>query len=901
MKYAVVVGSTVKGLLAAAELRRRGYHVTMITTGTYLLQDITETWRYNAPIYAQDLRNLLLPVAGMLGETLSESDLKTPAAIKRIALLWMQKAGVEVRYMTHIIGLALHNETLAGVLAADRWGTFILPCHHAVDATLYDEATSLAGFGPRTFPAGTKGTARFDLVGVTETTEVFPEGIRVLAGGMAGDHRIVEVQYTLPAAMIMPEIRGYAVQCITAAIKRLVSGYRCMAGAQPGEALPLAVDIEAGDLAPLHIPGWNTGRGSGETPTHMLIGGKRFPWVECEGKPVFPAEKLPVIQGDVCVAGLGTAGIWAAISAQRQGARVVGIEYNPFPGGTRTMGGVSGLYYGNRSLLFRQQWQEVLTYTRSLLPNQSKGIINPVTEALFYHTQAESIQSLPCSVVCGAGVDENKLQYLLVAGEQGLSVVRAKQFIDATGDGDAAVLCGCRYTSGDAETGITQNYSQWNRCAGGVLGRRGIDQDTMDGNERGEWTRSLESNLLTAREYDLFDMLTIRENRRIHGYMSVTMPQVARGMQYHDVLCEAYSTYDPHGRCMDLTGRLGLMPALGKARFVSIPLRAVTVPEVNNLLITGKALDFDQPAFNYIRMSTDIRTLGWIEGILAATCAAGDVQPMEASLHFLQEEMRKLGAITYDVPQTDRETVSVDRLSAGILCGDRVAFHEAMLVNDKRIAAMLSQADIQLDGHIGDLAQRTLLFYGETKYAAVIERRLQSIAQRCEQIIYQDRQNADGVVRCGMVREKPDDYWEMNQMAVLLSMVQYLPARETIAAMMRDTIAGGTWENHSSNYASIRLDCQTLPNYDRMLCMAVCGQLMPWKGYAQPLQQLFHRVNDVAIEGSSFYKEYLLLSIARAAVRCDSSMNGLFSGLKHSRYAVIRRGAQASEPKKEKE
>jgi|GEM_PF-1494327 len=900
MKHAVVVGSTIKGFRDAITLRKQGFQVTMITTGTYLLQDITETWRYSAPVYKQDLYNILLPVAAMLGETITDSKLTTPVAIKRMALFWMRKAGVEVRYMTRFIGLALHNDALTGVLAADRWGAFYVPCNIATDATLYHEATSLAGFGPRIFSAGTNGVARFELVGAEAATEPFPEGIRVLSGGMADDHRIVETIYTLPKTMNMPEIRAYAVQKTIQTMRLLLSGYPCMANAQPGEALPVAVDIEAGEGQTLTIQGWDTGCGSTEHPTHMLIGGKRFPWSKSDGHPIFPVDKLPSCEGDVCVAGLGTAGIWAAIAAHRHGAHVVGIENNPYPGGTCTMGGVSGLYYGNRSGLFRQQWQEVLAYARSFFPNQSKGIVNPVTEALFYHAQTSHIQYYPCSVMCGAGIEGKHLRYLLVAGEQGLTVVRAKQFIDATGDGDVAVLCGCGYISGDAVLGVTQNYSQWNRCAGGALGRRGIDQDTMDGNERAEWTRSLETNLLAAKEYDLFDMLAIRENRRIHSRMSVTMPQVARGMQYHDVLCEAYSTYDPHGRCLDLIGRLGLMPALGKARFVSIPLRAVTVSEARNLMIAGKALGFDQCAFNYIRMSTDVRTLGWIEGFLAADCAASDIRPADISLCALQNEMRRLGVITYDVPQIDRATVSSEQLAAGILCGDRVAFHEAMLVDDKRILEILLEADQQLDGTIGDLAQRVMLFYGNVKYAANVEARLRSIAKRCGTIIYQDRQDESGVVRCGMVRDEPDDYWDMNQMAVLLSMARYTPARKTIASMMCDTVAGGTWMNHSSNYASIRLDCQTLPNYDRFLCMAACAQLMPWQGYAQPLRQLFTHVEEVPIEGASFYKEYLLLSIARAAMRCNSAMGILFEKLKNSRYAIIRRYAQLSLIPKEK-
>ena len=77
--------------------------------------------------------------------------------------------------------------------------------------------------------------------------------------------------------------------------------------------------------------------------------------------------------------------------------------------------------------------------------------------------------------------------------------------------------------------------------------------------------------------------------------------------------------------------------------------------------------------------------------------------------------------------------------------------------------------------------------------------------------------------------------------------------------MIAALVPGGTWVNDLSAYALIRLDCQTLPNYDRILCMAQCACAMPDSRYTEPLKELFSRVQGVQITGASFYKEQALL------------------------------------------
>ncbi|MBB6049835.1 FAD-dependent oxidoreductase [Armatimonas rosea] len=233
-------------------------------------------------------------------------------------------------------------------------------------------------------------------------------------------------------------------------------------------------------------------------------------------------ETWPVtFETDVCVVGGGPAGIAAALSAARSGARVLLIERMGFLGGSATAMQVPAFapFSDRTRAIVRGIGWEVLTEHQKRLGRplptpdsynvpQDKGrmdwvpldvellkrLYDELCEAagvtvLFHTFVAEtsplaplpgarsslgkgnpSLNPLPQggTTVWGRGQGErlDRLTSLTLANKAGLSLARAKVFIDATGDGDLAARAGCAFEQGD-DNGKTQGMTLCFTVAGG--------------------------------------------------------------------------------------------------------------------------------------------------------------------------------------------------------------------------------------------------------------------------------------------------------------------------------------------------------------------------------------------------------------------------------------------------
>lgn len=923
----VVAGGTLAAVEAAVHLAHAGNEVLLAAPGSYFGEDLIGNWRCadadgmrQACRQVQALKACLAPGAELAVDA-------TPAALKRALLLLLREAGVQRVYLTRCLGATVEDGRIDGVLLASKHGVRRVPCDGVVDATAWHTASAALGKRPLSIPKGSRLTVRIeyrDILWTGDTAGQFLQKYgnaeaQLLRGTRDDGQGIVVSEQTLPCDMTPLALREYAL-AQTLALVRHIAKSDALPGAVLGDALPSVPDVQLGevgiqagtlpagwicldakDVASAQVMRWlETHRPSPISHPQeaqgfrALIGGREIDCVEDDRHQVtvdlsaLPHKHIPLL-----VAGTGTAGIWAGIAAAEQDVEVLAIDQQPYPGGTRTVGGMFGLYKGNRNGLFTRLRQQLALFAQENQGMRPGDIrISPVAELLFYANclfARDNLNFMPACTLCQANTNAHgDAADMLCLSDDGAFVVTPQLTIDATGDGDVAAFLHVPFSLGDDALHATQNFSQWQRCAKEKAAYYAIDQDVMDPTAQQEWTRTLEGNVLHTEAYDLYDMLTVRESRRIASHTPVTMRDAMRGKRTADTIYEGYSSYDPHARSYSLPGRLGVLPALGVERFACLPLGALLPEGVGRLLVVGKAIGVEQDATSYFRMTPDIVCVGYIAGKLAAQSLQEGIPVECLNLRPLQREMQALGAITLPLPDAGviYET-SPHRIAAAILGGQEDAFAQAVLTDYADIPALLHMGQDSASASDWVLAGKTLLWYGDSSLAQPLTELLETLHVREAGALYVDRQGKTGVTKAGILGEI-DDYWQINQLLVLLSRAQYMQASGVIKDIIEAAQVGTTWRNNSSPYASIRLDCQTVENYDRLLCIAQAALLMPSQGYCTPLVRLYNRVDAIAIQGASFYKEYLLYQLALALRACgDEDASVLLLRATSSQYKIL--------------
>ena len=171
---------------------------------------------------------------------------------------------------------------------------------------------------------------------------------------------------------------------------------------------------------------------------------------------------------DVIVAGGGPAGVTAATSAAREGAKTLVIETAGALGGMGTLGLVPWFcgYHDGRQIIARGLAERVRLTLRDNMPHYAeKEKENPITDPPI---DPELLKATYDSMVTGAGARvlfhgrlcaveksaEREVETLIVATKDGLRAYRAKVYVDCTGDGDLATWAGAEVEKGDENGGL---------------------------------------------------------------------------------------------------------------------------------------------------------------------------------------------------------------------------------------------------------------------------------------------------------------------------------------------------------------------------------------------------------------------------------------------------------------
>jgi ribulose 1,5-bisphosphate synthetase/thiazole synthase len=369
-----------------------------------------------------------------------------------------------------------------------------------------------------------------------------------------------------------------------------------------------------------------------------------------DGRIIQPQRELPVLhQTDVLVIGGGTAGVTAALAAQRTGADVTLVERYGHLGGLWT-GGLVLIVIGHIVTGGKQVCQGIGEEMMQRLDKLDRGIVNrrpgvnPTVdaEALKYVmvemiAEAKIKTFLHCWGV-DAILDGNTVRGAVFESKSGRQAILAKMVIDATGDGDVFAAAGaefqhCKYSLGlvsrlgnlDKVDAAKADPAKKPRGLGSITPLAGVNWVNMTGPEADgldvaelsrlemNHRRQIWQSVQRIREtpgYERVSLLEtapqlgVRITRLLQGLGAVTYADIQAGTRYPDVVAVGGAWSGDRGEWQIPYGAL------------------VPKTRVENVLASGRCISADLRAADAIR----VIPICWITGHAAGVAAAVAIQ-----------------------------------------------------------------------------------------------------------------------------------------------------------------------------------------------------------------------------------------------------------------------------------
>ena len=413
---------------------------------------------------------------------------------------------------------------------------------------------------------------------------------------------------------------------------------------------------------------------------------------------------------DVCVIGGGPTGVAAAITAARAGASVFLIEsqgcfggagtsglvtsFAPFTDGVNFMCGGIGKEVYDRIVAagseFNGRW--VIYKPESLKKVYDEMVEEAGVHFLFFTSLVD--------VVCQNG----KVSAVIASCKSGLVAIKAKCFVDATGDGDLCAMAGAPYEKGD-EKGLTMGATlcslwmniDWTRCfweqdrelerafADGTLSQEdrhlpGLfktgEQSGLgnighvfgvDGTNEHDLTNAMIKGRKLLPEFvkyyneyvgDAFEKaypvataatLGVRESRRITCDYVLNVDDYNKRSIFDDEIGRFYYAIDMHENAATKEAyeefyELYTQHCYKDGETYGIPYRSITPLTLDNVWVGGRCISTDRSMQSSIRVMPCCFITGQAAGMAAAICAKNGYTSRELEVNKLQRALADIGA-----------------------------------------------------------------------------------------------------------------------------------------------------------------------------------------------------------------------------------------------------------------
>jgi hypothetical protein len=364
-------------------------------------------------------------------------------------------------------------------------------------------------------------------------------------------------------------------------------------------------------------------------------------------------ETIPILdEVDVLVAGGGTSGAPAAYTAAKEGKKTIVVDMNPGFGGTGTYGGVQsywgpGDYYGFTHSHIKTT-TEINNSFSNFFPDNGYGRWSVEAKMAMWLQKIRNSGAgiLWNSLVVGAIMEEKKVIGVVVSTPQGVAAIKCKILIDATGDGDIAAFAGAPFVFGSEHNNVPLWYALRRQVEPGPT--QSIFESTVDVTNIEDYSRSVHVGLRTGGDHlhDHQPYLAPRESRHILGDVITTLTDHLTFKEWEDVINIHRSNTDMKGYHASDWFRIGLIPPNLP---IEIPYRTMIPKNLENIIITGKAISTTHDSFPAIRMQHDLENLGGIAALAAVKALDDNVLARDIDVLEFQKKLVSMKLLPEDI------------------------------------------------------------------------------------------------------------------------------------------------------------------------------------------------------------------------------------------------------------
>ena len=707
----IVVGATSGGVAAAVKAAQTGARVFVVSSFPYPGEDICGSFMYwpKKRSSTSYLFNMLYP----------GSIAPFPLHVKSVLENEMIRCNIDFLYCSHISNIITDNRNnIAGICIANRSGIQAVRGKVIIDATHNAQIARLAGASFHPFKAGAHKFV-FTVVGnkikqhssIINTEEIFPafnvgkNSLRVLKYTIEMPLKNDSYDALMETEQAIRDITWDVDQCDSSDIPYYTpSSYMkssrtfepdnisnlyvlgpCSAFSRDEAVyfMEPAIMMEYGEMigvkAAQKAIRMDTASGLKIKPLEenanksgkVMIAGAFRPLIPYDSV-VFDGGGLPVLgEYDVVVAGGGTAGAPAAISAGRNGSSVLVLEYLHGLGGVGTYGFIGRYTVGHR----KGFTEEVDHGMQSIAPPDHPRHIKkdssewPVDwKAEWYRKEIRKAKGDIWfhTIVCGTLVSGSNVEGLVVSTPFGQGIVRCKCVIDSTGSADVAIAAGAKYEYTGKDSLAIQGAGLAKFNPNDYYNN--TDWTFVDDTDVVDVTRLfIQSKIKNQGNYDIGKLPQTRERRRIIADYNVSVFDMINKRTYSDTISYHRSNFDTHGYTEDIF--FTIKPPLhgGVVYDVKLPLRSLLPVGLSGIIVTGLATGAHRDAMPVVRMQPDLQNQGYAAGLVASESAKSNIAIRKIDFKKIQRLLVEKGNLPAEVVnETDTEPVTKDVLEKAV-------------------------------------------------------------------------------------------------------------------------------------------------------------------------------------------------------------------------------------------